>query len=63
MNNTTKILKDGYKLAKTPLQQAKVKHWHKKVTKTVGNCHAMLDECDRLDREFDRVASRMGLLK
>jgi len=54
-------LKDGYSIAQTPTQLAKVKRWHKKVSKTVANCHAMLDECDKLDAEFDKVARRMGL--
>ena len=56
-------LKDGYSIAQTPTQLAKVKRWHKKVSKTVANCHTMLDECDRLDAEFDKVARRMGLIK
>ena len=60
-NNITQTLKDGYSIAQTPAQLARVKHWHKKVSKTVANCHTMLDECDRLEKEFDRVAKRMGL--
>lgn len=61
MTNITQTLRKGYSIATTQRQLDRVKHWHKKVTKTVANCHAMLDECDRLDREFDRVAKRMGL--
>ena len=59
--NIISTLKDGYSIAQTPAQLARVKHWHKKVSKTVTNCHTMLDECDRLEKEFDRVAKRMGL--
>ena len=61
--NIITTLKHGYSIAQTPAQLAKVKHWHKKVTKTVANCHAMLDDCDKLDAEFDKVARRMGLIK
>ena len=60
-NNITQTLKYGYSIAQTPAQLAKVKQWHKKVSKTVTNCHGMLDECDRLEKEFDKVAKRMGL--
>ena len=59
--NIISTLKDGYSIAQTPAQLARVKHWHKKVSNTVTNCHTMLDECDRLEKEFDRVAKRMGL--
>lgn len=59
--NITNVLRAGYSMAKNQQQLNKVKHWHKKVSKTVANCHAMLDECDRLDAEFDKVASRMGI--
>jgi len=63
MTNITQTLRKGYSIAKTPRQLERVKHWHRKVDEKVAKCHAMLDECDRLDREFDRVAKRMGLLK
>lgn len=60
-NNITNVLRAGYSMAKNQSQYNKVKAWHKKVTKTVANCHSMLNECDRLDAEFDKVAKRLGL--
>ena len=61
MENITETLKRGYSIAKTKEQFDRVKHWQDKISKKVASCHSMLDECDRLDREFDKVAKRMGL--
>ena len=61
MENITKTLKRGYSIAKTKEQFDRVKYWQDKISKKVASCHSMLDECDRLDHEFDKVAKRMGL--
>lgn len=61
MKNITQTLKDGYKLAKTPSQFAQVKQWHNKLSNKLATCNAMLDECDKLDAEFEKVAKRMGI--
>lgn len=59
--NITGTLRRGYSIAKTEEQFDRVKYWQDKISKKVTSCHSILDECDRLDREFNKVAKRMGL--
>jgi len=61
MKTLTQTLRRGYSIAKTKEQFDRVKYWQDKINKKVASCQGMLDECDRLDREFDKVAKRMGL--
>jgi len=61
MKTLTQTLRRGYSIAKTKEQFDRVKYWQDKINKKLASCHEMLDECDRLDAEFDKVARRMGL--
>ena len=52
-------LKQGYALAKTDEQKAKVKHYHNKLTAKLDNMNRMLDECDKLDAQFNAIYARI----
>ena len=59
--NITEKLRQGYKLAKTPLQQAKVMHWHDKVDAKVAKLNAMLDELEKPDPRWEAYKKRNGI--
>lgn len=59
--NITDKLRQGYKLAKTPLQQAKVMHWHDKVDRKVAKINAMLDELEKPDPRWIAYKKRNGI--
>lgn len=59
--NITDKLRQGYKLAKTPLQQAKIMHWHKKVDRKVANINGMLDELEKPDPRWEAYKKRNGI--
>ena len=44
MENIYTKLKEGYSIAKTPEEIAKVREWQKKIDKKVANMNRMLDE-------------------
>ena len=58
--NITDKLRQGYKLAKTPLQQAKVMHWHDKVDRKIAKINAMLDELEKPDARWIAYKRRNG---
>ena len=61
MNNITNTLREGYKLAKTPLQQAKVMYWHDKVDRKVAKINAMIDELEKPDPRWEAYKKRNGI--
>ena len=57
--NIIQQLKQGYKLAKTNEQKAKVKVYHKKLDDKLANMNRMLDECEKLDEQFNAIYARI----
>ena len=57
--NIIEQLKQGYKLAKTNDQKAKVKAYHKKLDDKLATMNRMLDECEKLDEEFNAIYARI----
>lgn len=57
--NIIQQLKQGYKLAKTNEQKAKVKAYHRKLDDKLANMNRMLDECEKLDEQFNAIYARM----
>lgn len=54
MNIYTK-LKEGYAIAKTPKQLAKVEEWQKKIDARVANMNRLLDEIMKPNPEIERI--------
>ena len=57
----TQKLKEGYKLAKTPLQQAKVMHWHDKVDRKLAKINSLLDELEKPDPRWEAYKKRNNI--
>jgi chaperonin cofactor prefoldin len=57
--NIVQRLKQGYKLAKTDEQKAKVKAYHKRLDYKLANMNRMLDECEKLDEQFNAIYARI----
>ena len=57
--NIVQRLKQGYKLAKTDEQKAKVKAYHKRLDDKLANMNRMLDECEKLDEQFNAIYARI----
>jgi chaperonin cofactor prefoldin len=57
--NIVQRLKQGYKLAKTDEQKAKVKAYHKILDDKLANMNRMLDECEKLDEQFNAIYARI----
>ena len=59
MNIYTK-LREGYEIAKTPEQLAKVEEWHKKIDARVANMNRMLDEILKPNPEIERIRKELA---
>jgi|14BtaG_2_1085337.scaffolds.fasta_scaffold06892_10 hypothetical protein len=57
--NIVQRLKQGYKLAKTDEQKAKVKAYHKRLDDKLANMNRMLDDCEKLDEQFNAIYARI----
>jgi chaperonin cofactor prefoldin len=57
--NIVQRLKQGYKLAKTDEQKAKVKAYHKRLDDKLANMNRLLDECEKLDEQFNAIYARI----
>ena len=57
--NIVQRLKQGYKLAKTDEQKAKVKAYHKRLDDKLANMNKMLDDCEKLDEQFNAIYARI----
>jgi len=57
----TQKLKEGYKLAKTPLQQAKVLYWHDKVDRKIAKINSLLDALEKPDPRWEAYKKRNGI--
>tara|TARA_R100001509_G_scaffold58992_2_gene32537 strand:+ start:1948 stop:2202 length:255 start_codon:yes stop_codon:yes gene_type:complete len=52
-------LREGYTLAKTPEQIAKVEEWHKKIDARMQSINRMLDEILKPNPEIERIRKEL----
>jgi len=57
--NIVQRLKQGYQMAKTDEQKAKVKAYRKRLDDKLASMNRMLDECEKLDEQFNVIYARL----
>ena len=64
MQNIYTKLKEGYAIAKTPEQIAKVREWEEKIDARVANMNRMLDEMEKTKLAnrimLERISSKLA---